>query len=166
MIASSRGFTPQARAEVSQSGALALVRSGRQYGLGNVVPYGQTGVINLAVAFPTRYGERILLTGFSPSALSPLLTGELRKIPGVKGADNYLIDAHDTVLASNNPTTPAGYRFTDPTHVQALSHPSGDRNGNYYEQVQLANSTWRIVLAAPDGPLFASVSGLTCGYRG
>ena len=37
---------------------------------------------------------------------------------------------------------------------------SGDRNGRYWDQVPLANSTWRIVLAAPDGPLFASVSGL------
>ena len=160
VLASSRGFTPQARSDLAQSAALALVRAGDPYAVGNVLPYGQMGVINVAVAFPTRYGERILLTGFRPSALGPLLTGELRKIPGVKGADNYLIDGHDTVLASNDPARPAGYRFTNPRQVQALSHSSGDRNGNYYDQARLANSTWRIVLVAPDGPLFASVSGL------
>jgi two-component system, sensor histidine kinase and response regulator len=160
VLASSQGFTAQARRDLAQSAALALVRSGHPYGVGNVLPYGRVGVLNLAVAFPTRYGTRILLTGLPPSSLSPLLTGELRKIPGVKGARNYLIDGRDTVLASDNPARPPGFRFTNPSQVQALSHTSGDRNGSYYDQVALANSTWRIVLAAPDGPLFASVSGL------
>jgi len=160
VLASSQGFTPQARTDLSQSAALALVRSGHPYGVGNVLPYRRAGVLNLAVAFPTPYGTRILLTGVRPSSLSPLLTGELHKIPGVKGARNYLIDGRDTVLASDNPARPPGYRFTNPRQVQALSHSSGDRNGNYYDQAPLANSTWRIVLVAPDGPLFASVSGL------
>ena len=160
VLASSRGFTTQARGDLSHSAALALVRSGHPYGVGNVLPYGRVGVLNLAVAFPTRYGTRILLTGVPPSSLSPLLTGELRKIPGVRGARNYLIDGRDTVLASNNPARPSGYRFTDPRQVSALSHASGDRNGRYYDQVALANSSWRIVLTAPDGPLFAGVSGL------
>jgi signal transduction histidine kinase/CheY-like chemotaxis protein/HPt (histidine-containing phosphotransfer) domain-containing protein len=160
VLASSRGFTPQAKADLSESAALALVRAGHPYGVGNVLPYGHTGVINLAVAFPTRYGARILLAGFSPSTLSPLLGGELRKIPGVKGAHNYLIDGTDTVLASNNPARPPGYRFTSKAQRQALGRSSGDRNGSYYDQASLSNSTWRILLAAPDGALFASVSGL------
>jgi signal transduction histidine kinase/CheY-like chemotaxis protein/HPt (histidine-containing phosphotransfer) domain-containing protein len=160
VLVSSRGFTAQARANLPRSAALALVRTGDRYALGNVLPYGQTGVINLAVVFPTRYGERILLTGVAPPALVPLLTGELRKIPGVQGAHNYLIDGRDTVLASNNPATPPGYRFTAPAQVQALSQVSGDRSGRYYNLVHLSSSTWRIVLSAPDGPLFASVSGL------
>jgi signal transduction histidine kinase/CheY-like chemotaxis protein/HPt (histidine-containing phosphotransfer) domain-containing protein len=160
VLASSDGFTAQARANLAHSAAVALVRSGRPYGLGNVLPYGKTGAINLAITFPTKYGSRILLTGFRPSTLGPLLTGELRKIPGVRGAFNYLIDGNDTVLASNNPARPIGYRFSQPAQVQALSRSSGDRNGRYYDQVRLANSTWRIVLAAPDAALFASVSGL------
>ena len=44
--------------------------------------------------------------------------------------------------------------------MAALGRSSGDRNGHYYVVVPLSNSTWRIVLAAPNGPLFASVSGL------
>lgn len=160
VLASSHGFTPQARRDLTHSAALALIRSGHWYGLGNLLPYGRTGVINLAVAFPTRYGSRILLTGFSPLTLGPLLTGELRKIPGVKGAYNYLIDSNRTVLASSNPARPVGYRFSKPAQVRALSRLSRDRNGHYFDQVPLANSSWRILLVAPDGPLFASVSGL------
>src|SRR5947209_8230374 len=83
-------FTSQARADLARSAALALVRSGHRYGLGNVLPYGRSGVVNLAVAFPTGYAERILLTGFQPPALTPFLDGELRKIPGVRGSHNYV----------------------------------------------------------------------------
>src|SRR5438270_4026253 len=61
VLASTPGFTAQARADPRQSAALALVRSGRPYGLGNLPPYGRTGVINYAVSLPTRYGTRILL---------------------------------------------------------------------------------------------------------
>jgi signal transduction histidine kinase/DNA-binding response OmpR family regulator len=115
--------------------------------------------MNLAVTFTTRYGERILLTGFRTSQLGPFLMGELLKIPGVRGSHNFVLDSHDTVIASNNAATPTGYRFTQPAQIRALSRYSGDRNGHYYVQVGLRNSTWRILLSAPDGPLFASVSG-------
>src|SRR5579859_3302115 len=160
VVAHSRGFTPQAHADLAISAALALVRAGHPYGLGDVLPYGKTGVVNLATPFPTRYGRRILLTGLSPQTLNLFLGGELAKIPGVAGAHNYLLDARDNVLASTNPAIPAGHRFTSPGQVGALSRSSGDRAGHYYVEQPLINSSWRIVLAAPDGPLFASVSGL------
>jgi signal transduction histidine kinase len=159
VIASSRGFTAQAHGDLSISAALRLVRADNPYGLGNVLPYGTTGVINFAVPLPTRYGRRILLTGFAPTALAPFLTGDLRKIPGVRGAHNYVIDGHAVVLASTNPAFRVGYAFTG-ARRKALARTSGDRNGHYYDEVGLPHSTWRIVLAAPDGPLFASVSGL------
>ena len=159
VIAHSRGFTPQARADLSRSAALRLVRAGRPYGLGNVLPYGKTGVINFAVVFPTRYGRRTLLTGFTLSTLSTFLAGELSRIPGVKGAHNYLVEGTDTVLGSTNPAIPVGHVFTGPGQAQALAHNSGDRNGHYYDQVTLTNSTWRVLLSAPNGPLFASVTG-------
>jgi signal transduction histidine kinase len=160
VLAYSRGFTPQARADLSRSAALRLVRAGHPYGLGNTLPYGTTGVINLAVRFPTQFGARTLVTGIRPSSLKSFLGGELSQIPGVKGATNYLIDGNDTVIASNNPARPAGYVFRHAAQVQALAKSSGDRNGSYYNQVPLSNSTWRILLAAPAGPLFASVEGL------
>jgi diguanylate cyclase (GGDEF)-like protein len=160
LIATSTGFTAQAAADLTRSSAVALVRSGHQYGLGNLQPYGRTGAIDYAVAFPTRYGKRILVTGFAPSALSLFLTRDLRKIPGVKGAHNYLLDGNDAVLASTNPAIPVRHVVTQPGAVSALQHQSGNIRGHYFDQVPLTNSTWRIVLAAPDGPLFASVSGL------
>ena len=160
VLASSAGFTPQARADLRRSAALALVRAGHPYGLGNLLPYGRTGIVNYAVTFPTRFGERILLTGITPNVLTTFLGTDLRKIPGVTGAHNYLLDGNDTVLSSTNPRIPPGRVITRPGAVQALQHTSGNVNGHYFDQVQLANSTWRVVLAAPDGPLFAGVSGV------
>ncbi len=159
VLAGSRGFTPQARANLAHSAALALIRAGHPYGLGDALPYGKTGVINFAVTFPTQFGQRILLTGFAPAALGTFITADLRKIPGVSGSHNYLIDGNDTVLASTNPARPVGYVFRG-SAATALKHASGDVNGHYYDSVPLANSTERIVLSAPSGPLFASVSGL------
>jgi len=160
VIAHSSGFTAQAGSDLVHSAALALTRAGDGYGLGNLVPYGKTRAIEFAVRFPTRYGSRTLLTGSPPTVLGTFIAADLRKIPGVKGAHNYLIDGNDTVLGSTNPAKPAGYVFRQPAQVQALTKTSGDSDGHYYDQVQLSDSTWRIVLAAPNGPLFASVSGL------
>jgi signal transduction histidine kinase/DNA-binding response OmpR family regulator len=160
ILASSRGFTAQARADVSMSSALALVHAGAPYALGNAQPYGSSIDYSLAVAFPTNEGVRILVTAAGTSSLGPFLTNDLNKIPGVVGAHNYVLDGHNTVLASTNPATPIGYVFRQPAQVAALRQASGDRNGHYYDQVRLADSSWRIVLVAPDGPLFASISGL------
>lgn len=161
ILASSAGFTPQARADLKVSAALALIRAGHPYALGNILPYGRTGVINLAVGFPTRYGPRILLTGFQPSRISPFLSEELRRIPGVNGAVSLVLDDHQMVIASSSRRFPSGSRFTTAgPYVPALHRASGDYHGYYYDQVRLQNAAWRIVLAAPNGPLFASVSGL------
>ena len=66
VLAGSTGFTTQARTALAASAALALIRTGHPYGLGNLAPYRTTGSIDLAVTFPTPYGSRILLTGFTP----------------------------------------------------------------------------------------------------
>ncbi|MCW3040232.1 MAG: two-component sensor histidine kinase [Solirubrobacterales bacterium] len=161
VLARSQGFTSQARRGLAASAAtVRMVRAGRPYGLGDVVPYGRTGVINFAVPVRTRYGTRLLVTGFPPSALSQFIVRELRRIPGVRGRQSYLIDGRRRVIASTNPARPTGYVFRRPAQVRALARPSGETNGRYYDQVPLAGSTWRLVLAAPEKALFANVSGL------
>jgi signal transduction histidine kinase len=157
VIARSHGFTPEAQAGLAQAPAVTRTKAGFGYELGNLVPYGKAGAIDFAVGFPTRYGYRTLITGFAPTLLSTFITGDLRKIPGVKGARNYLLDGNGAVLASTNPAVPVGPRLGNPA---ALRPSSTDVGGRYYDQVHLSNSTWRIVLAAPNAPLFASVSGL------
>jgi len=160
LLASSRGFTAQARSGLADTAAVKLVLSGRPYGLGDVRPYGKTGVMELAVVFPTTFGKRILVSGFVPAQLGAFLLGELRKIPGVDGARNYLLDGRSAVLASTNKKAKVGQVLDTPGKEGGKTHPSGDLNGHYFDQVALENSTWRVVLSAPHGPLYESVSGL------
>jgi signal transduction histidine kinase len=161
VLAQSRSFTRSARSDLAaRSAALQLLQSGRPWALGNILPYGNEGVINYGVALPTRSGKRYLLTGIAPEALSAFLQGELEQIPGVKGAYNYIFDGRGVVISSTNPQRPRGYRLHTHTQLNAFAHTSGDVNDHYFDQVRLTNSTWRILLAAPNGPLFASVSGL------
>jgi len=160
VIAHSRGFTPQARNGIADTAAMALTRTGRPYGLGNVRPYGKTGVIELAVVVPTRFGKRTLVTGFAPKLLSAFLLGELKKVPGVKGARNYLLDGRDAVIASTDNAARSGQVIDVPGQPDDQAHSSGTKGGYYFDQVRLSNSTWRVVLSAPEGPLYDTVSGL------
>jgi hypothetical protein len=159
VVAASSGFTAQARAHLTSSVTLRLLRAGHPWAMGNVLPYGAHGVINYGIALPTRSGTRYLLTGFSTAALGPFLAADLRQIPGVKGAHNYVLDARGVVIASTNPARASGYVFHTPAQLTVLHHVSGDISGHYFDQVPLPDTSWRIVLTAPDGPLFASVSG-------
>jgi signal transduction histidine kinase len=136
------------------------VRSGRPYALGDLAPYGRAGVIDFDIALPTRYGRRVLVAGFEPSVVTDIVTAELQQIPGVKGARNYLVDGDDVVLATTNPRSPLGRLIEQPGAARALGRPSADVAGYYFDEVVLTNSSWRMVLVAPNGPLFASVTGL------
>ena len=149
LMAVSRGVTPQAWEDIVHSPAVSTVRAGSPYAVGNLVPYGHAGSILYAISFPTPYGTRTIVSGVSPSLLGYIISADLLKIPGVAGAQNYLLDGNGAVLGSTNPNAAPG---------RALS-VRGMKNGQYVDQIPLSNSSWRIVLAAPTGPLFASVSG-------
>jgi signal transduction histidine kinase len=160
ILGRSTGFTSQAQAGLGKSGALQLVKHGAPYALGDLMPYGKSGVIDLVVPLSTRYGQRLLVQGVPPDSLSGFLNATLTRIPGVAGSHNLLFGSNDTVIASNEASRPVGYQVRNTASRAALGRTSGDRNGRYYDQVPLADSTWRIVVSAPNGPLFASVTGL------
>jgi signal transduction histidine kinase len=158
LIASTTGFTSQDRQ--ATSGAVKLVEHGDPYGLGNLSGSGKSAVIEFAIGLRTPYGRRIVAEGATPAAVTDLIGGELSHIPGAAGSHNLIVDANDTVIASNLKSRPTGYQIVSRDARAALGHSSGERDGRYYDQLPLANSTWRIVLNAPEATLFASVSGL------
>jgi signal transduction histidine kinase len=161
VLAASKGFDTRARTDVAApgEGAVSRVRAGRAWALGNVRPYERSGVIDFATAIDTRWGRRILVTGIDPALLSAFTTRELTKVPDPQGAHHYLLDGNGVVIASTNPKRPRGYHFHTPVQIDVLTHPSGTVNHHYFDQVPLANTTWRVLLSAPDSAFFASVSG-------
>ncbi len=161
VLASSRGFSPQARAGMADGphSAVGMIEAGQPWALGNVEPYGTGSVIDFATSLTTPFGRRILVRGFSPAVLSHFAARELDKVPGVNGAHHLLLDGNGVVIASTNPRRPPGYHFHTPTQIDVLTHPSGIVHGHYFDQVPLGNTTWRVLLAAPESEFFASVSG-------
>ncbi len=161
VLAASRGFSAQARAATADGpgGAVAMVRAGRPWALANLRPYGSHGVINFAHRIRTPQGARILVTGFDPARLTAFTNRELDWAPIIKGAHHYLLDGHGVVIASTDPNRPPGYHFHTPGQLDALTHPSGVVDGRYFDQVPLANTTWKLLLSAPENSFFASVSG-------
>ncbi len=160
VLAGSSGFTAQARAELPRSGALALISHGDAYAVGNMVPYGRAGVTDLAVPLATASGRRILIDGLSEQLLGLLLTQELNRIPGVAGSENLIVDGSDTVIASSTARVHVGSRFGGAQGAAMLGRFSDSRDGRYYDIEPLTDSTWKLVLSAPSGALFASISGL------
>jgi signal transduction histidine kinase len=155
------GLTPRLAREVSSDLAVRLVRAGALYGLGNVIAAPKGGVLDFAQAVPTAYGRRILVSGFHPALLNGFLQADLRKVPGVHGAANYVIDGAGNVLATTAPKSVPGGRFDGPFPRGAQPNFTSDTGGRYFDEVKLAGSRWRIVLASPDGALYASVSGFS-----
>src|SRR5579863_2969336 len=158
-VLASLGLDGRSRSELLGSRAVQLIRNGAPYALGDVLPNGQSGVVDIAIGLPTAYGRRILVQGVTPGYLSALFGDELKRIPGVPGSRNLILDGNDTVIASNASARPAGYRYRSPAARAALGRSTGERNGQFYEEMSLKESTWRIVLASPEGALFAPVSG-------
>jgi signal transduction histidine kinase len=159
VLAHSKGFTNADQSALLSDSAWTLVKSGHPYGLGNVVAGPGGGVINFTVAFPTSSGTRILDTGFLPLTLNVFLGGDVKEIPGVRGEVNYVIDGNGMLLATSSKTAASG-KFAGPHPTRPVLDFAVNKNGHYYDEVRLTNSTWRIVLDSPDGPLYASVSGL------
>ncbi len=164
VLAHSSGFTRQAAATITAPGAVAEVRAGRPWYLGNSAPYGSTGVIDFATWLHTAAGRRILVTGFKPSSISGFVAAELAKIPGAQGHHSSVVDGDGYVIASTNPQRPAGYRFHTKAQLEALSHPSGvvhsSHGAKYFDQIALSGTSWRMILSVPAGEFFASVSGV------
>ena len=85
--------------------------------------------MNFGVALPTASGRRYLLSGILPTALSPFLLGELRQIPGVKGAYNSVLDGNGVFIATTNPRRPAGYKLHTAAQLTCSDDPVGCDHG-------------------------------------
>jgi signal transduction histidine kinase len=165
VIANSTGLTSQARTYFSQPGAVQSVLHGQNWAMGDVHPYAgvKGGIVNFAVRLQTPSGLRVLVTGFPLGNLSGFVASELAKVPGLQGQHQLMLDSNGIVIASTVKARPPGFQFHTPVQLHVLSHGSGVVDGptgkRYFDQVPLANTTWKLLLTAPAGQFFASVSG-------
>lgn len=158
VLAASSGFSPSVGLALSADQLRRIAARRSAYRLGDISPYQGGSVVDLAVPFTAGAGRRVLITGIRPASLSAFFDNQLATIPGPKGEANYLLDGRGLVLGSSDPRIGFGSAVIRPI-ADRISTGWTDTGGTYYDQTKLANSSWRILLAAPDSGLFSSVNG-------
>lgn len=157
----SPGDGPPAPAAVLEEVATQAAKSptGVSYYIGDLRPYRGGYVSDFVVSFQVQGTERSLVTGLDPTSPSfVFFRNELQTVPGAKGEVNYIVDGTGRIIAASKATLKPGQHPATLGTVTPVGL-SGEKGGTYFQSAQLRNSTWRVLLAAPDGALFASVNG-------
>ena len=138
-------------------------QSGR-IGVSGVFPSIARGasIISIAAPFPTADGRRVFAIGYP-------VTGSVMAIfvehaTAEKGHVVFLIDAKGNVIAASPRTAAVTLQAGSPAVARASAHAStgsASVRGRSYRFVvaPVAGAPWRLVVAAPDTVLFASING-------
>lgn len=174
VLAHTSGYDPTVGLTVPLSQVQRLVTTYKQdlahpslknkapYYIGDLARYPGGGYASpLAVPFSAQDGKvRLLVTGLDPESpvFAAFFGGNVSTIPGVNGEINYYIDGNGRIVAASAPSIRPGSK---PAHISpgSLVRKSGEENGYYFQTANLDQSTWRVLLVAPSGALFASVNG-------
>jgi protein-histidine pros-kinase len=164
VLSSTPGTPAAALAELRQGPALVRgVLAGQPYAISDVLrsPRGGPATLWFAQTFPTKHGQRVLVSGLAPDLLYAFLGGTLKQVPNVKGGDAYVLDSRGAVIASPNPNLIPGQPANEATLLKALerTRQGSFEGGRYFASSPVPRTTWRVVLTAPEDRLFASVNG-------
>ncbi|MEA2494026.1 MAG: hypothetical protein QOJ29_1937 [Thermoleophilaceae bacterium] len=120
---------------------------------------GGTTTIESAIAFPTKYGVRVDVSGGKADLLSQFLNSFLAKLPTVAHATSYVIDSAGKVIATPGKQIRAGVDLPDRDLAKVvLAKKQGSYDGNrYFTSSGITGTPWKIVLAADKKDLYASV---------
>jgi signal transduction histidine kinase len=137
------------------------VLRGQSFELTDVSGKGRQRTLGYASPVPTRFGRRVLVSGFPPQLISAFLNGYLRKIPIVKGGAALVVDSRGAIVGSGVRSKAEFARQVDPDLAGAISDRNSGTYGHdrYFASSRVGNSTWRVVISAPGSRLFASVRG-------
>lgn len=162
-VARSRTLAPATRSRLLAShGARATLR-GASVWLSDIEAADGPGspvVIDLAVAFDTTSGRRVLITGLPTTLFSAFLGSYLQRVPGRRGSA-YVVDSRGVVVATRDPRTRVGEPVAEPGLIDAFRTGesgmfTGDRR---FTTAPIPSSAWKTVLTAPDAALLESISG-------
>jgi signal transduction histidine kinase len=131
------------------------------FGLSNVLVNAGEALVESAVVFETPFGRRVQLSAAPIETYVGFLSGTLVRLPRVADGGALVLDANGRILGS------AGYARrlrTPPAAVTGSAMEGtfdGQRGPTYFRAERLPGTDWRIVIAAPERNLFASVGGLS-----
>jgi signal transduction histidine kinase len=163
IIASSPGTPPAVKRAVAAKPAyVRQALEGRPFTLSNLQRAGRAApTLAYGQPFETAFGRRAIVSGLNAKLIYQFLGGYLKQVPNVEDGRAYVLDQHGRIVASPEKSTQPGAIVREPGLVAALA--SGNRgsfDGNRYRVADPVGGTpWRVVLTAPKGKLFATVSG-------
>jgi hypothetical protein len=117
-----------------------------------------TRLIEWAIPFRARTGQRVQLSGLSQPLIAQFLGSFLERVPNEASASSYVLDGRGSVIAG---TKGSATRRADHALAQAVRQErQGDYgDGRYFTSAPIAGSSWRIVLSASQGKLYDSING-------
>jgi hypothetical protein len=126
-----------------------------------VVGQDRSSVIESAVPYPTRFGERIYVGATRTALFADFLASFLGQIPNFAKAESVMIDNHGIVLGGSRLSTPVGDKLGDPELLRAaLAHGSGEYGDHrYFASAPIVSSPFRVVLDASQDDLYESLGG-------
>ena len=158
------GSPPQARAELTRrSAALPLLRGRAAHTRwATCCPTAARGVINSRSRFPTRYGDaRSCSAASRRRALSPFLPPTCAGSPASRARTTHARRQRAWCSPRPTPRVRSATASTPRRSCTSCSHSSGDDQRPVLRSgAAAATRPGGSLLAAPDGPLFASVTGL------
>jgi hypothetical protein len=120
---------------------------------------GGTITIESAVAFPTKSGLRVDVTGSKADVLSQFLNSFLSRLPSVTRAKSYVLDRNGKVIATPGAKATAGTPLPDTALAKVVAdRAQGSYGGDrYFTSSPIRGTPWRIVLSAAKSDLYKSV---------
>ena len=116
-----------------------------------------------AIPFPTRYGQRVLVTASSADLISRFLAGFLAGLPNPGKTNSVIIDDKGIVVASPDKGVKPGERYKDAKLLRALDDaPYGPYKlggvDRHYSSTPVVTSPWKVVIARDDSVLYSTPS--------
>jgi diguanylate cyclase (GGDEF)-like protein/PAS domain S-box-containing protein len=123
-----------------------------------VQPAANLRVLEAAEPLQTRFGRRLILSGFATQAVSGFIGGYLDGVMGQSRGHSFLLDANGIVIGSSRRADRPGTLLGDSHLLAALARarrgPTGD--GRDFVSARVEDSSWRVVLVLPTSELYAA----------
>jgi hypothetical protein len=125
-----------------------------------VIP-GRPATVQWAIAYKAADGSpRVQVVGIPAAAMGKFLGDFLSRLPNSSSATAAVLDPAGLVVGSPDKGVADGRMYADHTLVQAArGGTSGGLGDRYFASSPLTGSTWRVVIAAPNGKLYQSING-------
>jgi len=141
---------------------IAAVLRGQPFAVSDVtLPSGKQALIEIAVPLRTPEGQRVLVSGFSLTALSGFIDDYLAGSASSAGTHGFVVDETGRLIGSS---APAGNRVNgviEPALFAAISRRASGSfgHGEYFAVSPVRDTSWRVVVTGSQKLLFAAVNG-------